>query len=160
MPEQAMIFASVGMLLVGAVCLVWSTTATSSSRRRRRLIATETLWAVAGLLALTNVALTVYRLCTEPIGRSTIGNSIVVIFVSSVSTVTVVGLLGSVGFWVRLRRGPAPIVALRREPGDGGEWARFVDELPAASIDLAHPTVSMDPLHASDQERTRGHHDR
>lgn len=147
MPEQAIIFAHVGMLLVGAICLVWSTTASSPSRRRRRLIATETLWAVAGMLALTNVALTVYRLCAEPIGRSTIGNSIVVIFVSSVSLLAVVGLLGSVGFWARLRRRPAPIVALRRELGEGREWARFVDDLPAASIDLAHPTVSMDPLH-------------
>lgn len=159
MSEQAMILTSAGLLLAGAIYLAWSTTATGPTRRHR-LIATQALWGVAGLLALTNVALTVYRLCTEPIGTSTIGNSIVVIFVSSISTVTVVGLLGSVGFWARLRRRPAPIVALRNEPGDGGEWARFVDELPAASIDLAHPTASMDPLHASDPERTRGHHDR
>ncbi|MEW2484239.1 hypothetical protein AB0876_32100 [Mycobacterium sp. NPDC049093] len=157
MPEQAMIFAQVGMLLAGAVCLVWSTTATSPSRRRRRLIATEALWVGAGLLALTNVALTVYRLCTEPIGSTTIGNSVVVIFISIVTAFGVVGLLGSVGFWARLRhRRTAPIEAVRRAPGDGGEWASFVNDLPTNpdAIDLGAPANSLDPLHEFDSPRS------
>ena len=77
MPEQAMMFAPAGLLLAGAICLVWSTTATGPRHWRRR-IATEALWAIAGLLALYNIAMTVYRLCTEPIGRTMIGDSIAV----------------------------------------------------------------------------------
>lgn len=161
MPGQAMILAPAGLLLAGAICLAWSTTATGPSRRRR-LIATEALWAVAGLLALSTVAVTVYHLCTEPIGRSTIGNSIAVVFIGTTSAFAVVGLLGYVGLWARLRRRgrPAPIVAVRRETGDGGEWARVVDELSAARvIDLAYPTASMDPLQLNDN-REEGRHGR
>lgn len=101
MPGQAMILTPAGLLLAGAICLVWSTTVTGPSRRHR-LIATEALWAIAGLLALYNVAVTVYRLCTEPIS-TTIGNSIAAICLGATTMAAVVGLLGYVGLWAHLR---------------------------------------------------------
>ncbi|OKH76720.1 hypothetical protein EB73_02170 [Mycobacterium sp. SWH-M3] len=163
MPEQAMMFAPAGLLLAGAICLVWSTTATGPRHWRRR-IATEALWAIAGLLALYNIAMTVYRLCTEPIGRTMIGDSIAVIFVSIVALFTVVGLLGSVGLWARLRlrwgRRQAPPKVMRFEPG-GGEWAIAAAELSDAASDLGAPASSVDPLQEFDHPNgTRGHHDR
>lgn len=100
-PEQVMILTPVALLLAGSVCFAWSSTSTGRSRRRR-LLATETLWIIAGLLSLGTVAITIVQTITQPMIGTTIGARIATLFIGSVVTLAAVALLGLSGFWTRL----------------------------------------------------------
>jgi hypothetical protein len=148
-----MMLALVGVLLAGALCLAWSSTATGRSQRRR-LTAAEAMWVIAGLLAVSTVVIAVLDLCTGALSTPAVGNSVAAIFTGSTCAAAAVGLLGYVGVWARMRRHgrPAPDVG-DAERGDHGEWVRVAHHLPAARIDLAYPRASMDPLRIFDHDR-------
>lgn len=95
--------APVGILLAGALCLAWSSTA-SGRRRRRRLPLAEALWAVSGLLAVSVVVPEAAYLWAAQLSTPAIGNSAATIFVGSVYVAAVVAFLGHVGVWASLRR--------------------------------------------------------
>jgi len=147
MPGHLVMLAPVGPLLAGAICLAWSTTVTGRSHRRR-LIATEALWGIAGLLALSNVAITIVHLCTMPLSRLSVGDSVAALLTGSMVLLAAVSLLGYVGLWAHVRR-RRPAWAVIDERGSGGEWAQGVDELPAPRTDFAYP-ASIDPLYVLD----------
>jgi hypothetical protein len=109
------------------------------------------------VLALSTVVIAVVDLCTGTLSKPAVGNNVVAIFTGyTCAAAAVASWRMSVCGYACAAGRPAPVAgSVDLERDSHGESDRFVHDLPAARIDRARPTMSMDPLRVFRPTRQR-----